>query len=86
MQKYTKLTTYILFMKQYNFQGRYWKPSALSELTVFSELSTATVDTLRKRHTETYYSNKILKAYNNPTPGTPNTAEQKILIQLSPTS
>ena len=29
-----------LFMKQYNFQGRYWKPSALS---------TATVDTKRKR-------------------------------------
>ena len=36
MQEYTKLTTYILFMKQYNFQGRHWKPSALSELTVFS--------------------------------------------------
>ena len=24
-----------LFMKQYNFQGRYWKPSALSELMFF---------------------------------------------------
>ena len=50
MEEYTRLTTYILFMKQYNFQGRYWKPSALSELMFFfSELSTATVDTKRER-------------------------------------
>ena len=31
---YKALKVIEIFMKQYNFQGRYWKPSALSELTV----------------------------------------------------